>query len=169
MRKRDVKIKWIKPAKKKKKLQSSVSPGLCGGQERLWLNPRTLDTNSLRHCPLAGGCGPSGPKPHSTERVSFLSATGLINKGTGLPLAQLLPSTHPDLRYINVGYTDSVSYIKGPPYIQTSTLYIAHFKYSAYLWTSGEYFVYSCTALFILKQYNLFMLFIFLGLHFLAF
>jgi len=56
-------------------LQSYISPGPVrlqdwGGQGRLWLISRTPVTNSFRHSPLAGGCGPSGPKPHATRTVS---------------------------------------------------------------------------------------------------
>ena len=51
-------------------LQPPISSGPGGVQERLLLIPSVPVTNSLRHSPLAGGCGPSGPKPHATRTVS---------------------------------------------------------------------------------------------------
>ncbi len=49
-------------------------------KERLWPTPPTPDTNCFRHSPLAGGCSPSGPKPHATRTVSsrlqLASSTG---------------------------------------------------------------------------------------------
>ncbi|MED6265985.1 hypothetical protein CHARACLAT_030969 [Characodon lateralis] len=56
-------------------LQSSFSSGTASLQDseasrKLQLTPPTLNTNSFRLTPLAGGCGLSGPKPLATKTAS---------------------------------------------------------------------------------------------------
>ncbi len=58
--------------------RTRTPPGSSNVQERLWPTCPTLDRKCLRHSPLAGGCGPSGPKPH--KNCFFPTAAGLINK-----------------------------------------------------------------------------------------
>ena len=46
--------------------RTCMPPGSGGVQERLWPTPLTPATICLNYFPLAGGYGPSGPKPPAT-------------------------------------------------------------------------------------------------------
>ena len=50
--------------------RTCTAPGLWGGQAGIWQTPPILVTVYLELYPLAGGCGPSGPKPPATWTVS---------------------------------------------------------------------------------------------------
>lgn len=52
--------------------RNCTPPRPWGTQERLWPTPPVPDTNSLRDCPPALGCGPSGTKPHTIKIVSSI-------------------------------------------------------------------------------------------------
>ena len=46
----------------------------------MWPIPPTRVTNSLRFFPPAGGCGPSGPKPHATKPASSRLPLALVTR-----------------------------------------------------------------------------------------
>ena len=90
--------------------RTCTPPGLWGVQGRLWLIPPTPVTDSLRHSPLAGGCSPSGPKPHATTTFSSHPVLALSTR-PGAPLdTDSLSSSRPT-SYINVASSDLQRYI----------------------------------------------------------
>jgi len=65
---------------------------------------------NVRHSPLAGGCGSSGPKPHATTTVSSHPVLALSTR-PGAPLdTDSLSSSRPT-SYINVASSDLQRYI----------------------------------------------------------
>src|SRR4029434_883483 len=68
-------------------LYRTCSPlGPRGVQVRLWPIPPTRVINSSRSFPPAGGCGPSGPKPHATKPASSRLPLALVTRpGTPTP------------------------------------------------------------------------------------
>ena len=79
--------------------------GPWGGQVRLWPIPPTRVTNSLRFFPPAGGCGPSGPKPHATKPASSRLQLALLTRPGTPTWPGLLSHPHTlSLCYINTHY-----------------------------------------------------------------
>ena len=116
--------------------------GPWGVQVRLWPILPTRVTTSSRYFPPAGGCGPSGPKPHATRPASSWLQLALSTR-PGTPTWLLSRPHASSLCYINTHYI---------------TLHIAHCTLHIHIALLFFYFLLYFLYLFIFLFYICFFL-----------
>ena len=127
--------------------------GPWGGQVRLWPIPPTRVTNSLRFFPPAGGCGPSGPKPHATKPASSRLQLALLTRPGTPTWPGLLSHPHTlSLCYINTHYIAHCSFTLHSCFAFCILLSTLLFLYSLFIYLYRIYcvFWFLCVVLFLM-------------------